>query len=446
MDEMFEKGEFDDTFINVNVDKNIIKKLYDYQILHVYSLISGFGKSDIVIDGSNTGTGKTFTSIAIAKHFNLKPIIICPRCVVAIWKDVCNTFGCEPLIIVNYETIKNASCYENNDINNKRVKTIYLDKDPETKEFIWNILPKDTIIIFDEVHKCKQKNTLNSKLLLSTKEIGCKVLLCSATISDTPKNFFVFGKMLNLYKTPKQCNSWVLSLIKNAKNSMKKINPLHDYLFPQYGSVMYIGEASDNMPKNIICANCYTIDKASIKKINTATLVYDGADIAKTNYVRQIIEEEKVPIIVDLATNYLDHGKSVVIFVNFLKTLEELATLFETTCLIHGSQTNEERDNNIADFQSGRSRIIIGTLQSGGQSISLHDMSGLRPRASIISPSFSSIDLIQALGRVHRVGSRSYSTQNIVFCSGTQEEEICKRIKLKVNFLEKLTDADFNIG
>ena len=64
---------------------------------------------------------------------------------------------------------------------------------------------------------------------------------------------------------------------------------------------------------------------------------------------------------------------------------------------------------------------------------------------SLIVPSYSSIQLIQALGRIHRAGSKTPCTQRIIFCSGTMEEHIVKKLKEKINNLSSINDNDLGI-
>ena len=153
----------------------------------------------------------------------------------------------------------------------------------------------------------------------------------------------------------------------------------------------------------------------------------------------------KIEIIIDLISQYKENKYSIVIFVNFNNTLDMLSKLLETNCVIHGRQTSEERIKNIEDFQSNKERIIICNIQAGGQSINLHDINGGYPRVSLIVPSYSSTQLVQALGRIHRANSKSPATQRIIFSSGTVEEHIAKRLKEKVNNLSLLNDDDLCI-
>jgi len=74
----------------------------------------------------------------------------------------------------------------------------------------------------------------------------------------------------------------------------------------------------------------------------------------------------------------------------------------------------------------------------------LHDSEGSFPRVSLISPTFSAIDLKQALGRVHRADSRSKSIQKIVFAAGTVEDKVCHAVRRKLNNIDLINDDELN--
>lgn len=439
--EMFEKGEFDDDFINLELSTFIKNKLHTYQHLHVFNLISCVSKNNVTIDGSDTGTGKTYCALAVAKHFGYIPLIICPKSTISIWKDTCLYFNIKPLDIINYENIRLGNITQKNNP--------YLEIRDDN--FFWKF--QDTskiIVIFDEAHKCKNKSTLNSKLLMSLKNL-CKMILLSATLCDNPKNFTVYGYMLNFYNDLKKGKKWIENIIKEQDKN--KSNIIYKYLFPEKGSRMTMNEIKDNYPMNQICVDCYNIDNKYVKQIdNSYNLIHGNLKISqaesliKLNFERQKIEEIKIPIILELMEKYLEHNKSIAIFINFRKSLETIRKYLDKNNITHsyidGTQTLIERDLNINNFQTNKVRIIVCTIQSGGQSINLHDKIGNNPRVSIISPSFSSIDFLQTLGRIYRVGLKSPTLQIIIFCANTIEKSISDAIKTKINFLDKLTDDD----
>jgi SNF2 family DNA or RNA helicase len=110
---------------------------------------------------------------------------------------------------------------------------------------------------------------------------------------------------------------------------------------------------------------------------------------------------------------------------------------------INGSaQSPELRQSIIDQFMSGKNKVILVSLSAGGAGISLHDDRGIAPRQSLISPSYSAIDLVQAVGRIWRAGSKSKATQRIIYASKTIEEEIAASITAKINNIETLNDGD----
>ena len=290
---------------------------------------------------------------------------------------------------------------------------------------------------------------------MSTKYARSKVLMLSATISDTPKSFHIFGYMLNLYKQMKHAKNWINGKIREDMNSIgkKKYSSINESIYPDKGSRIRIADIKNKFPSNQISADCYNISEKDISIVNEEfeKITHDmttiksknnsGLILGKIIKSRQKIEIIKLDIIVDLINKYLENKYNVVVFVNFNKSIDILTKKFKTTCTIRGGQTTDERERNINNFQTNKSNLIICNIKSGGVGISLHDLHG-RPRVSLISPSFSSMNLIQALGRISRAGSKSSSQQRIIYCANTVEEVICNRIKEKLQFQSKLNDND----
>ena len=455
--------ESDDFFLNINLKEDVSNKLLDYQHLHVFNLITALRDNQCIVDTSNTGCGKTYTSIAICKQLNLRPFIICPKTLIATWKYVCTYFDINPLGIVNYETIKTGKYYNQQD---DRVDCPFIEVN-ENGEIKWK-LPYYAIIIFDEVHKCKNTKSQNGKLLLSTKPLninnnnrfnnknknnqnGFKVLMLSATLSDTPASFHIFGYMLGFYNNLKQGNNWIKGMLNDDVTYIgisQKLSAINKQIYPKKGSRMRIADLGDKFPHNQVSAESYTIEKNQIEIVNkafndiTQLSRNDPTDFILTEILkaRQKLEKIKLPIIEELITDYIENGYNVVVFLNFVDNISELAKTFNTKCIIFGNQTLERRNENIRAFQANEQNIIICNIEMA-EGISLHDLHG-RPRVSLISPNFIARTLQQALGRIHRAGALTPALQRLIYCAGTCEETICNRLKGKLKFLSKLNDND----
>ena len=458
-------------------------KLLDYQIAHVERLAYSLTSYNRALDASETGTGKTYSSIAVCKIFGWKPFIICPKSVISSWIKVLEFMKCDFYGITNYESIQNCK-YINKD--GTKVKANFLVKeeikkddplnldggdesDKEDKEdnedndnqsekikysykWIEQELPQDIIFIFDESHRCKNIGTNNGKILATLGELShIKILILSATVVDKPKYFILTGYILGLYDKYNQGRHWIKTAGKNFNNPMQGV---HKKIYPEYASRMKISNTKNIFPDNCVIAESLEMDNAVeiqtqyeiIKQVVEDLKKKENSAIAlaKLIYARQRIEMLKIPSFIKLTELHIGENKSVVIFVNFTDTLKTLSEKLNTKCLIFGEQNLEERDANIEDFNKDKVRICICNIKSGGCGISLHDTLGHHPRVSIISPTWSAQDMVQALGRIYRAKAKTQVIQKIIFCKGTVEDGVCANIKEKIGNIAMLNDGDMS--
>jgi hypothetical protein len=160
---------------------------------------------------------------------------------------------------------------------------------------------------------------------------------------------------------------------------------------------------------------------------------------------RQKVELLKIPCFVERAKYAIEEGMSVPIFVNFRKTLLEIAERLDTDCIIMGGMGNRVFDS-MERFQNDESRVIVCQSESGGVGISLHDIRGEYPRKSLISPGWSAQTLLQITGRVCRAGGQSKSYQEIIFAEAGIEEQVCHNVNEKLANLHTVNDMDMNAG
>lgn len=464
-------------YINIiNMDK-IKDKLYDYQIEHTNNLVRIIKTNNTVLDASDTGTGKTYCAIASCNILKLQPMIICPKSVISTWKNVCKIFDVEPLFIVNYELIQRGKINDNGVHRKTKLITI---KKIMTKnnindvneiikyEYVWNTekIKNNGIFIFDEVHKCSEITTNNGKILLAAKNSSMPMIILSATIADQPEKFLPFFYILN-FIDPDQVKKhnitffeYINMINKWIYRDHRPMVRIHNMLYPTRGSRMRIDVLGDMFPETQITATPYTMGSKREKEIELeykklAIELDDlkekskkdkGGILSRIVRAHQKIELLKIPTFIELANDFLHNGFNVVIFVNFTKTLEQIAEMLHTKSVIHGQQTQIERDNIILDFQNNKTNIIVANIKAGGLGISLHDIHGGHPRISLISPTWSSIDLTQALGRIHRAGSKTKSLQRIVYCANTVEEKIADKLKIKLKNINSINNGDLDLS
>ncbi len=450
-------------------------KLLEYQIEHVNNLKATIQTHKRALDASDTGTGKTYTSIALCMELGLKPLIICPLSVMSNWSNVLKHFGAKYYGLANYESMHNCR-YFSSRIPDKKIHCKYIkrfkksdtddEEDYSTKKaeifsksksasftYEWKNIPDDFILIFDEAHRCKNKKTLNSILLFTASTVKhMKILMLSATIADKPEKFAIAGYVLGLYSNIKNAANWISKADIGHDHPMQGV---HKMIFNEYGSRMKIKELGVLFPENKIVADCYDMSCApeieeqykiieeEVEKLKNKE-EQAGCALARIMYARMRIEQLKIPTIVKQAKKYIEEGASVAIFVNFSMTLQTIADELNTKCVIWGEQTMEDRNKNILEFNTDKSNVIICNIKSGGVGISLHDTIGNRRRISLISPCDSAQDIIQVLGRIHRANGKTPVSQFIIFCKKTVEEKICENMKMKIQNISSLNDGVAN--
>lgn len=435
-------------------------ELYDWQVDHVNRLTFSLKKFNGAVDASDMGTGKTIMALKVAEKCNLKPVIVCPKILIPVWREwVEKFFPMFKPVIFNYESVTRGK---------GGLKDMYIEK--KGKKFRWKIDPKKAMLIFDEVHRCKGASTLNSKLLASARDARIKTLMLSATACFDPREMRGLGYVLGLHSYR---DHWVWCLRNGCRKgyfggleftgSSEYLTRLHDDIFGSglKGSRIKIADLPEgSFPENMIEARSYQVGKGiwtvdemyeeMVEQVLEGELDEDDVNgLTVQLRTRQSVESLKVPTLVELATDAVAEGIKPVIFVNFRETLDSVTEKLESNGVvnisrIHGDQTDDRRESNISAFQANESEACICTIQAGGVGLSLHDTDGNHPRMSLICPAFSAIDLKQALGRIHRAGGKSVSRQYIVFASDSVEDEVCKAVSKKLNNLDLLNDGDLN--
>jgi superfamily II DNA or RNA helicase len=443
-------------------------KLLPYQHSHADNIAYTLKRYGRALDLSQTGTGKSYVSASVCVALKMRPLVICPKSLVSMWPKVLKEFGVEPYGVANYEMLQfgnymvgseTKKCpyikkvevdIKDNDVIENDYKSKKRDEDGKYFTYEWQNLPNDVIVIFDEAHRCKNGRTFNGIILHTLAETDAKILLLSATLADKPETFVLPAFVLRLVDSVRKAKMWIYGLAKGYLNPMSGV---HDVLFPEYASRMRSRDVKGLFPDNRILADCYEMENAKeIEKqymliedeINKLKTKEDSSNcvLAKILYARMRIEQLKIPTFLKLAKETLENGNSVAIFVNFTDTLKTIQKELDAKCVIYGQQSIEERDRSVRLFNQDKERVIICNIRSGGVGISLHDTIGDYPKVSIISPSWSAQDILQALGRIHRANGKTPVVQKIVFCKGTIEEDICKKMTEKIKNIAQLNDGD----
>ena len=439
--------------------------LLPYQREPAQRLLKVLLARNCAIDASDMGTGKTYVSAWVAQQIGLPVLVVCPLAVKTSWATVLAQSG-TPFRVVNYEQL------------NPRAKAHtqygYWSRRGRSEQWHWTLDQKH-LIIFDEVHRAGGLNTRASKIV-RTRSGNHPALLLSATLARSPLVMKAICARTGICK-PENHYTWsrqygaVVSrwgralewpaggvhregtqIYRAARRAEQKLKELHAKLYNgdlPYGIRIRKSELKDFPENNILTE---LVNVSLYKKDEKLQQAYNEVDeegaisaLELTMRKRQKAELSKVPMMVDETKDLIREGHSVVIFCNFVETLNQLERLFWNKIkhsTIRGNQNEGNRNQQIKEFQEDQVHLCLVQIQAGGVGVSLHATGDRRPRVSIVSPTYNAVDLVQSLGRIHRANATGAVTQKIIFAEGSIEEEVYESVTKKIKCIDTLNDGD----
>lgn len=425
--------------------------LLPYQGPSVQGLVASIRSFGAALDASDVGTGKTYTSLAAFRQLGISPVVVAPLTVLPSWERAAKHLGVT-IRAINWDKVRTG--------NTPLGKWATADK----KSFVWaNDIEG---LIFDEVHRAKSHKTQNHHLVAAAKRQNIRTIALSATAASNPLQMKALGFLLGLHQY-KGFWAWVEQYGCFADRwggykfdgNAKHLQALHGQIFPKKGVRVRVADLGDAFPETQVATELVTVAKPelinrafedvaeALAAIADKKLHDPEHHLTKLLRARQTSELAKIPALIQMAEDAIEQGMSVAIFVNFDESLNAVSEHLgkeNTVVQIHGKQTPEERQAAIDAFQADRARVIVANIKAGGVGVSLHDLNGNHPRMALISPTWSAIDLRQALGRVHRAGGKTKSLQRIVFAAGTVEERVARMVEEKLAHLDTLNDGELS--
>ena len=425
---------------------------YSYQLPSIKRLAMAVDTYDGALDASDTGVGKTPVACAVARMLGRDLFVVCPKNVIPPWRRMAERFGVR-IEIINYEMLRTGNTdygyWKKGDKGNghRRRPTFMFEAEN----------PAAWLFVFDECHRMKDYTTLNCAMGVAAIEQGYKVLGLSATAADNPMHMKFVALLTGLIRYPAYFYGWMMQHgVRKGKwgleftGGTKVLSKLHHQIFPRHGSRIRVADLGDRFPQTRIISEAYEMNGATeeiqdiyaemrveIARLERSERSDKGANILVAMLrARQRVELLKVPTLVQMAQDGLDEGMSVVLIVNFQATVTALARRLKTANTITGEDKADNRQLLIDAFNAQDEKLVIMNIRAGGLGIGLH----IPPQILVlISPTFSGIDLKQALGRCHRAGG-GRSIQKIVWAAGTIEEKACDKVRARLRRVSIFND------
>lgn len=446
---------------------------YRYQLPSIRILALAIYEWRGGLDASDTGVGKTPVSCGVAKVLGRKIFVVCPKSVIHPWYRIAKLFGVEA-IVINYEALRTGNTEFAYAFNERVVDRFGNEK--RRKRFVWDetrLDPEEWLIVFDDCHKMKDFKTWNCLMGINAIKQGYHVLAGSATAADNPMQMKFVALLTGLISKAEHFFGWMQDHgVKQGKwgyvfvGGRKVLADIHRAIFPHRGNRIRIADLGNRFPATQVQPEPYDMGEKETREIQAvyAEMRREIAELEATeardvgaNVLTQILRARqraellKVPMMVDMAIDAVDEGMSVALFLNFDASIQAVSKrlikrsrerLAHNT--ITGADRLEDRQRLIDMFNDDEIMFIVCNIKAGGTGVSLQGKASGRPRMAIISPTYSAIDLKQALGRVHRAGGAP-SVQKIVFAADTVEERACAQVRRKLRNIATLNDGDLAV-
>ena len=464
--------------VNKKVDPEVetdVVRLFSFQVNHKECTIEGFANHRVFLNTSETGTGKTYMTLSIAETERRPLFVICPKAMVFEWYLQGLKHNVEILGVCNYERMIKGKMYQYKSevdsdnlpvIDNPYIVRIERDGRGTKKHitFQWRNLPEGTTLVFDEAHFCKNITAQRTQLLMSAYDYArhpenlwrrINIVLLSATIIERKSHLAPFMYVLGFANKPTDT-----STIDNPGFSVRDFGrKLITERRMTRATMKEAREALKDNHRSDICGKVFDLGEEDRKKIENLcqeirSILVDTAakkNIGKSHLAvrvqkRREIEALKIGVIMGELKRLYNEGYAVAVFLNFRESLEALEKLVKEQMpdiphsRIIGGQALSTRMKEIQNFVNGKTHIMISMITAGGTGISLHDVKGVRPRYSLISPPESATQTVQCFGRLDRIGSKSDSTQRVIFIRNTLEEKIRDNLANKIQMIGDLNN------
>lgn len=452
------------------VEKTI--RLFPFQCLNKRDMIIGCERCIVFLNTSEPGTGKTYSTLSFAETEKRPLAVVCPKAVMLAWYLLAIQAEVEILFICNYEMLITGQMYHfGGNVDLEKLPVVpnpYLTKSSvkkagrakEVVQFEWKNLPEKTLFVFDEAHLCKNVGTQRTETLHSAYRYashpeniwkGINIILLSGTIIEKKDNLVSFMYLLGFASTATN-----KSMINAPGFSVRAFG--QQLLAERRMTRATMKEAksatNDKFTSDIRTKKFQIKEEERVKiqkaceDIRNALKGIEGKKsknhLAVRLQKRQEIETLKLALLLNETKILLNDGWSVAIFLNFISSHEALCSMIRKdlpdihVAVIRGGQTAFERLKQVEDWQKGKAKIMVVMIQAGGVGIGLHDVYGTGKRYGLHSPPESATMMVQALGRLYRLGSKSSSVQRIVLVQGTIEEKIGESLMVKMSTIGDL--------
>jgi SNF2 family DNA or RNA helicase len=317
------------------------------------------------------------------------------------------------------------------------------------------------MIAIDECHKVKNPTSQQGKGVLKL-QAKYKIAMTGTPLMNTPFDLFIILKWLGYEKhsfyqfknhygvfggyggyqlinyryldeLKTQLDAIMLRRLKNETLDLPEKTHITEYVEMTAKQAQIYKEMMGSVLANI--------DKVKESNNPLSDLIRLRQATGYTGILSSTIKESaKLDRMEELVEEAVANGKQVVIFSNWTQMTDAIYDRLHkkyTLSVITGQTADDLRQHNVNEFQSGRSKVMIGTIGAMGTGLTLT----AGTVEIFMDEPWNRANKEQAEDRCHRVGTKENVTIYTLVCKNTIDERINELVEKKGKLADILVDG-----
>lgn len=423
------------------------------------------------INGDEQGLGKTLQSIGTiysAHKYNNEQsfpcLVICPSSTKINWqrewemwtgkkamilddkvKDTWHRFfelGMHDVFIVNYESLKKFFV-DYMPPKGKLKKSSDIQMNPRVKLF--------NSVIIDEIHRCKDRNTQQTKITLQIAinklyRIGLTGTMIVNKPIDALPQLAIIGKLANekVFRE-RYCEGG-----SGASNLRELNSKLYEYCFFRREKKDVAKDLPEKQRQTILCDITNRSEYNRAKNDFVKWMEDNGCNdeeiarklrgeiMVRMGVLKQISAKGKINEVKEFIDEIIESGEKLILFHNLHEIGDEIRRLFPDAVSVNGRMDGPEKQRSIDRFQNDpKVQLIVCNIKAAGVGITLTASS----RVAFIEYPWTYADCAQCEDRAHRIGQKNNVMCTYFLGQNTIDEDMYKMIQDKRHVGNAITGA-----
>lgn len=436
------------------VDDGMSRKLRDKQMVDSFFMCAMQRSANFSVPGS----GKTASVLGVyaflkEKKLAKRIVVICPKNAFGSWIDEFNACfqSIESLRVFNVHDAKYKNSKEKNralqfDSGKSNLILVNYESLGSYERTLEEIIDKETILVYDEVHRVKRVNGEYASHAVNISKNGVYIIVMTGTpipngyvdiynflhilFMDEYNEFFGFeGTMLknpqpnevqiiNEKIQPFFCRTTKEELGVPPANADRIIPTIADNTENKIFHILKMRYRKNKLALMIRILQLESNPKLLLRSLDLSEFSYlleDSAPTKEIDYadysedikkmIRDCSDSSKFDAMLDNAKKITATGKTLIIWCIFIDSIKRISKALEdngiSTRCIYGEVPLDERAKIINDFKSGATQVLITNPHTLAESVSLHTACH---DALYFEYSYNLVHLLQSKDRIHRLG------------------------------------------